>query len=1010
MDIDGITYLIYDKVSGKDIAYSNEKTKNITIRNIFSLDYNYYEGKEAIMRFGSLKEEFDMDFYSFYLFYKDDIRVFIIGIDNKLLYLCVLEGKQIPNLQFLINLCTYHNMYSKYSNGLDVFTSKDKGNSDRYKDKSEEIINVVSRPNGSPTDHIIEEPTYAGKPMFEYQKRSVKWMLTREEELNEIYYDKMDEISFDDVIFNSNKKTFYIIDIRKKVISYGGALIDEVGLGKTYQMLVLSLSNQAKDISYVKSGINKLCSKATLVICPNHLCCQWYREIQMMIKDNYDIEIVKLFTKTHYDNTTYQDMLDADFVILSYSFLGNKSYLSWLNKISSQKSYHNSNIYSEEEVKKLINELSENAKNDITYLNKTNPNPLTIHWHRIIIDEFHEIFTQTKYKYLTRFIKLFDSNYKWCVTGTPFDKSSDCLVNMFDFVTSYKNDAGNDVIFNDNVVGYLKSRFFRRNTKKSIVGEYRLLPLKETVVWLIFSKTEKMMYNAYKANENVNNVLLRQLCCHPKIVEELKNIIDKCKTLDDVEKIMVGHYKKLMDIADKKVKLMQFKISKVKRSIKVAEFKRQRRLLKKYKDHVKDMIMKHNFDDEMINKLRHNKFEKLRILIIYPPIIQDIYKEDDDDVIMMENEENEDEKEYDLIVSEETQEIIKTLIGDEMRKDISETINNLNMIKFRYEDKLNDAVKDYEGKKKTYTYYNDVVEKIKLAFAKIEEKRKKNSGKDDDDSDDDDDLETCGICLGQITGHDLGVTKCGHIFCYNCVKPFIQKQNKCPMCQKKITIDDVYMVEKEPEKNDKEMQDFKSKMDLIQLVGTKLANLIFFLKKNDKHTIIFSQWDDLLHRVGDVLTEYGIKNVYCRGHVWQRDRAIRDFSDSDDVKVIMLSSEGSASGTNLTKAEQVILLDPVFGTYEYRRNTEWQAIGRAYRMGQTKEVNVIRFIVRDTIEEEIFIANKEEDKKHVETRALNLLEVTDDKINLGAEDIKKLNIETKKPIAKIEVKKSVEKK
>jgi SNF2 family DNA or RNA helicase len=78
---------------------------------------------------------------------------------------------------------------------------------------------------------------------------------------------------------------------------------------------------------------------------------------------------------------------------------------------------------------------------------------------------------------------------------------------------------------------------------------------------------------------------------------------------------------------------------------------------------------------------------------------------------------------------------------------------------------------------------------------------------------------------------------------------------------------------------------------------------------------------------------YGIKTAYCKGNVWQRDKAIRLFNIDDSYKVIMLSSESAASGTNLTKAQQVILLDPVSGSYEYRRNTEWQAIGRAHRMG-----------------------------------------------------------------------------
>jgi hypothetical protein len=166
-----------------------------------------------------------------------------------------------------------------------------------------------------------------------------------------------------------------------------------------------------------------------------------------------------------------------------------------------------------------------------------------------------------------------------------------------------------------------------------------------------------------------------------------------------------------------------------------------------------------------------------------------------------------------------------------------------------------------------------------------------------------------------------------------------------------------------PKEEEVSNKEFKDKQTLISKVGTKLANLIFFLKKNDTHTIIFSQWDDLLKNVGEVLNDYGIKNVFCKGHVWQRDKAIRDFQENNDIKVIMLSSESAASGTNLTKADTVIFLDPVYGTSEYRKNTERQATGRAHRMGQTKQVKVVRFIIKNTVEHEIYDLNIIEDKK-----------------------------------------------
>lgn len=337
-----------------------------------------------------------------------------------------------------------------------------------------------------------------------------------------------------------------------------------------------------------------------------------------------------------------------------------------------------------------------------------------------------------------------------------------------------------------------------------------------------------------------------------------------------------------------------------------------------------------------------------------------------------------------IIASNATKEEIIELISDE--------IGDKSGLRIQYETEIYDAkaklailTTDYDGKKSTHDYFAEVVNKLKKTSLVLKFS--------DSDSDSDEEKETCGICLGSITGHDLGVTKCGHIFCYNCVKPYIEKKNQCPMCNRATKTADIYMIERKiPEMDTKE---FKDKQTLINNVGTKLANLIFFLKKNsDKHAIIFSQWDDLLRRVGDVLNEYGIKNVFCKGNVWQRDKAIREFNVDDKMKVIMLSSESAASGTNLTKAEMVILLDPVYGTYEHRRNTEWQAIGRAYRTGQTKQVQVVRFIIKDTVEEEIYNMNKKEDGKENNAKCIlgdaKTLETKEEALILEKEEIEEL--------------------
>ena len=64
--------------------------------------------------------------------------------------------------------------------------------------------------------------------------------------------------------------------------------------------------------------------------------------------------------------------------------------------------------------------------------------------------------------------------------------------------------------------------------------------------------------------------------------------------------------------------------------------------------------------------------------------------------------------------------------------------------------------------------------------------------------------------------------------------------------------------------------------------------------------------------------------------------------------------EFTASGINLMCASTVIFLEPVYGTKDYIISTEKQAISRVYRIGQKKAINVVQFIIKDTLEEEIY--------------------------------------------------------
>lgn len=199
--------------------------------------------------------------------------------------------------------------------------------------------------------------------------------------------------------------------------------------------------------------------------------------------------------------------------------------------------------------------------------------------------------------------------------------------------------------------------------------------------------------------------------------------------------------------------------------------------------------------------------------------------------------------------------------------------------------------------------------------------------------------QSCPVCLEII--EELAITDCGHIFCVDCIKQCLNTNGKCPNCR---TITNFMIVGKE----DKSLQN-----DMINQYGTKITDLIKFLKDTNDKVIIFSQWDRLLHKVGDILNDEGLSNVFCQGSIYQRNKCLQEFRKKD-IQILMMSLHYAVSGTNLTEAHQVVILDIYDGSKEDIEKKESQAIGRVHRLGQTNKINVTRFVMKDTLEEDLY--------------------------------------------------------
>ncbi|KAK3385766.1 P-loop containing nucleoside triphosphate hydrolase protein [Podospora didyma] len=75
------------------------------------------------------------------------------------------------------------------------------------------------------------------------------------------------------------------------------------------------------------------------------------------------------------------------------------------------------------------------------------------------------------------------------------------------------------------------------------------------------------------------------------------------------------------------------------------------------------------------------------------------------------------------------------------------------------------------------------------------------------------------------------------------------------------------------------------------------------------------------------------------------------------VEVLLISIQTGSVGLNLTAAEHVHVIEP-----QWNHSVEDQAAARALRMGQTKTVRVFRYVMKDTVEENILTRQKRKRK------------------------------------------------
>lgn len=130
----------------------------------------------------------------------------------------------------------------------------------------------------------------------------------------------------------------------------------------------------------------------------------------------------------------------------------------------------------------------------------------------------------------------------------------------------------------------------------------------------------------------------------------------------------------------------------------------------------------------------------------------------------------------------------------------------------------------------------------------------------------------------------------------------------------------------------------------------KLDHLLRELRNGGHRVLLYFQMTRMIDLMEEYLTYRNYK--YCRldGSTKLEDRrdTVHDFQTRPEIFIFLLSTRAGGLGINLTAADTVIFYDS-----DWNPTIDSQAMDRAHRLGQTRQVTVYRLITRGTIEERI---------------------------------------------------------
>jgi DNA repair protein RAD5 len=401
------------------------------------------------------------------------------------------------------------------------------------KDEISRLLEKVSDATDTALEEVEPDSTLKCT-LRSYQKQALGWMIHREIPIEQSNVKLLPE-HWEELVSTMGKKYYYNTQTKQTTWSFpykdcaeqspgstfvqvrGGILADQMGMGKTIEMLSLMVTSKFNPEVDTRTVEGRILSRANLIICPLSVIQQWKNEI---VKNSSNLNVYIYHGSNR--NRDSEFLSKNDVVITTYSTLA-------------------------AELPTGTDEITEGL--------------LKIDWFRVILDEAHTI--KDKNTRNAKATYLLSAQRRWAVTGTPIQNKLDDLYSLFHFL---KVDPFGEVAWWNSVImkpirsrdergfirlqSVLKQILLRRTKNQLDENNTPIVSLPPRFVKIKkhrFSEQERLFYNNLwnSSKESFNELeqkglllnnyahvlelllRLRQSCDHPQLVVSSRKPI-KC--------------------------------------------------------------------------------------------------------------------------------------------------------------------------------------------------------------------------------------------------------------------------------------------------------------------------------------------------------------------------------------------------------------------------------------------------------------------------------------------------